>query len=90
VSLLKNLGFSFQKGALHLGHLDEERRRVWLAQNLGRRFLQQARAAGRLILFGDEVSFAQWGSLDTPGRGAVSNQSCKPPVNAGLQSLWSD
>jgi transposase len=60
--LLKNLGFSFQKARFISGHLDEERRRVWLAQTWPQ-ILQQARAAGGLILFGDEVSFAQWGSL---------------------------
>jgi transposase len=60
--LLHNLGFSFQKARFISGHLDEERRRVWLAQTWPQ-ILQQARAAGGLILFGDEVSFAQWGSL---------------------------
>jgi transposase len=60
--LLKNLGFSFQKARFIAGHLDEERRRVWLAQ-IWPQLLQQARAVNGLILFGDEVSFAQWGSL---------------------------
>jgi transposase len=60
--LLKNLGFSFQKARFISGHLDEERRRAWLAQ-IWPHILKQARAAGGLILFGDEVSFAQWGSL---------------------------
>lgn len=60
--LLKNLGFSFQKARFISGHLDKERRRVWLAQ-IWPQILQQARAVQGLILFGDEVSFAQWGSL---------------------------
>jgi transposase len=60
--LLKNLGFSFQKARFISGHLDEERRRTWLAQTWPQ-ILQQARAVHGLILFGDEASFAQWGSL---------------------------
>jgi transposase len=60
--LLKGLGFSFQKARFISGHLDEARRREWLAQTWPT-ILQQARAVGGLILFGDEASFAQWGSL---------------------------
>jgi transposase len=60
--LLKGLGFSFQKARFISGHLDEERRRVWLAHTWPQ-ILKQARAVGGLILFGDEASFAQWGSL---------------------------
>lgn len=60
--LLKGLGFSFQKARFISGHLDEVRRREWLAHTWPT-ILQQARAVGGLILFGDEASFAQWGSL---------------------------
>lgn len=60
--LLKGLGFSFQKARFISGHLDEVRRREWLAQTWPQ-ILQQARAIDGLILFGDEASFAQWGSL---------------------------
>jgi transposase len=60
--LLKGLGFSFQKARFISGHLDEARRREWLAQTWPT-ILQQARTVGGLILFGDEASFAQWGSL---------------------------
>lgn len=60
--LLKGLGFSFQKARFISGHLDEARRREWLAQTWPQ-ILRQARAVGGLILFGDEASFAQWGSL---------------------------
>ncbi len=61
-ALLKGLGFSFQKARFISGHLDEVRRREWLARTWPT-ILQQARAVGGLILFGDEASFAQWGSL---------------------------
>jgi transposase len=60
--LLKGLGFSFQKARFISGHLDEGRRQEWLARTWPT-ILQQAGAVGGLILFGDEASFAQWGSL---------------------------
>jgi transposase len=60
--LLKNLGFSFQKARFVSDHLDEEKRREWLQQTWPR-IQKQAKAAGALLLFGDEASFAQWGSL---------------------------
>lgn len=60
--LLKNLGFSFQKARFVSDHLDEERRQEWLTRTWPR-ILKRARAKGAMILFGDESSFAQWGSL---------------------------
>jgi transposase len=60
--LLGNLGFSFQKARFVSDHLDEAKRRVWLKE-LWPKFLAQAKAAKGLVLFGDEASFAQWGSL---------------------------
>jgi transposase len=60
--LLKTLGFSFQKARFVSDHLNEAARRVWLEQTWPTilRLAQQRRA---MILFGDEASFAQWGSL---------------------------
>jgi transposase len=60
--LLKNLGFSFQKARFVSDHLDEVRRQAWLSRTWPT-ILAQAEAAGGLLLFGDEASFAQWGSL---------------------------
>lgn len=60
--LLKNLGFSFQKARFVADHLDEAKRQAWLAQ-VWPDFLAQAKAADGLLLFGDEASFAQWGTL---------------------------
>jgi transposase len=60
--LLKNLGFSYQKARFVSDHLDEMKRLVWLTQVFPD-FKRQAQAAGGLLLFGDEASFAQWGSL---------------------------
>lgn len=60
--LLHNLGFSFQKAKFVSDHLDEATRRKWIDETwpLILRLAQEKKA---MILFGDEVSFAQWGSL---------------------------
>ena len=60
--LLRNLGYSFQKARFVSDHLDEARRQAWLAEEWPR-ILKQAKRRRALILFGDEVSFPQWGSL---------------------------
>jgi transposase len=60
--LLGNLGFSFQKARFVSDHLDEAKRRIWLKETWPT-FLARAKAAKGLVLFGDEASFAQWGSL---------------------------
>jgi transposase len=60
--LLGSLGFSFQKARFVSDHLDEAARQLWLEQTWPT-LLAQARAVGGLVLFGDEASFAQWGSL---------------------------
>lgn len=60
--LLGNLGFSFQKARLVSDHVDEAKRLAWL-KDTWPTFLAQVKAAKGLLLFGDEASFAQWGSL---------------------------
>ena len=60
--LLHNLGFSYQKARFVAGHLNEEARRVWLEETWPT-LMQLAREKEAWILFQDEVSFAQWGSL---------------------------
>ncbi len=60
--LMGNLGFSFQKARFVSDHLDETKRRRWL-KDTWPKFLALAKAAKGLVLFGDEASFAQWGSL---------------------------
>jgi transposase len=62
VALLKGLGYSYQKGEFENSHLDQARRAEW-REVVWPKLLAQAQAEGGLILFGDEVSFAQWGSL---------------------------
>jgi transposase len=61
-TLLHTLGFSFQKARFVSDHLDAVKRATWLAYTFPA-WRARAAAAGGLLLFGDEASFAQWGSL---------------------------
>ena len=61
-TLLHNLGFSFQKARFVSDHLDAARRQHWLQQEWPT-ILRAAKRRHGLILFEDEASFAQWGSL---------------------------
>ena len=61
-TLLHNLGFSFQKARFVSDHLDTARRQAWL-QDEWPAILRAAKRRKGLILFEDEASFAQWGSL---------------------------
>jgi transposase len=61
-SLLKNLGFSYQKARFVSDHLDEVARKRWRMRQWPA-LLRSARRQGALLLFADEASFAQWGSL---------------------------
>jgi len=60
--LLRNLGFSFQKARFVSDHLDEEARRRWMETEWPQ-ILSQAKQLGASLFFGDEASFALWGSL---------------------------
>jgi transposase len=60
--LLKNLGFSFQKAAFVSAHLDEHKRHEWRTQTWPQ-MLRTAHTKKALLLFGDEASFPQWGTL---------------------------
>jgi transposase len=61
-TLLHNLGFSYQKAHFVSAHLQEAKRLEW-RQSTWPRIVRQARQRKALLLFGDEASFAQWGSL---------------------------
>ena len=61
-TLLHNLGFSFQKARFVSDHLDVATRLAWLEQQWPTMVRAATRRKG-LILFEDEASFAQWGSL---------------------------
>ena len=60
--LLGNLGFSFQKARFISDHLDEESRQHWMKKEFPK-ILKQAKQLGASVYFGDEASFALWGSL---------------------------
>jgi transposase len=61
-TLLHNGGFSFQKARFVSDHLDAAKRLAWL-QDKWPAMVRAAKRRGGLILFEDEASFAQWGSL---------------------------
>jgi transposase len=61
-TLLSNMGFSFQKARFVSDHLDAAQRLAWL-QDTWPAIVRAAKRCQGLILFEDEASFAQWGSL---------------------------
>jgi transposase len=61
-TLLHNLGLSFQKARFVSDHLNVATRLAWLEQKWPTIVRAATRRKG-LILFEDEASFAQWGSL---------------------------
>lgn len=60
--LLKNLGMSYQKARFTSAHLDPNSRAEWLKVTWPK-ILKKAKKTGAYLLFGDEASFPQWGSL---------------------------
>lgn len=60
--LLKNMGFSYQKARFVSDHLDEKAREEWLSETWPE-ILALAKKKNAYILFGDEASFPQWGTL---------------------------
>jgi transposase len=65
-SLLKKPGFSYQKARFISDRQEEEAcqvaRKKWLEETLPA-IINKAETDNRVVLFGDEVSFAMWGSL---------------------------
>ena len=60
--LLKNLGLSFHKAACVSAHLDALKRQAWRTKTWPQ-MLRAAKAKHALLLFGDEASVPQWGTL---------------------------
>jgi transposase len=64
--LLSTMGFSYQRACFVSGHIDDgeviEARQTWMEKTWPE-LLCLAKEKGAMILFGDECSFAQWGSL---------------------------
>jgi transposase len=61
-TLLKNMGFSYQKARFVSDHRNEAKRLEW-RHTRWPKLLRQAKQRRALLLCGDEASFAQWGSL---------------------------
>jgi transposase len=60
--LLKSLGYSYQKARFVSDHLDPDARERWLSRT-GPHILELPRRKNAYLLFGDEASFPQWGTL---------------------------
>jgi transposase len=60
--LLKTMDFSYQKARFVSDHLDVEKRKEWLEKTWPE-ILKLAQEQNTFILFGDEASFPQWGTL---------------------------
>jgi transposase len=60
--LLRNLGFSYQKARFVSDHLDADARKRWMETEFPE-ILRQAKQLSASLFFGDEASFALWGSL---------------------------
>jgi len=62
--LLKNLGYSYQKARFVSKHIDDvaSEQEEWM-QKTWPSIMRLAKEKGSMVLFGDEASFAQWGSL---------------------------
>jgi transposase len=60
--LLRNMGFSYQKARFVSDHLNPQKREQWMQQTWPE-ILALAKRKGAYLLFGDEASFPQWGTL---------------------------
>ena len=56
------MGFSYQKARFVSDHLNPEKREQWLSKKWPE-ILKLARSKNAYLLFGDEASFPQWGTL---------------------------
>jgi len=61
-ALLKSMGYSYQKARFVSDHLNPETREQWLNSQWPQ-LLKLARRKNAYLLFGDEASFPQWGTL---------------------------
>jgi len=65
-TLLKIMGLSYQKAKFESDRLDNDehnaKRKKWIEKQLPE-IIEKAKKEGSIVLFGDEVSFALWGSL---------------------------
>ena len=79
--LLKNLGLSYQKAAFVSDHLDEAKRHAWCTTTWPQ-LVRLAKERRALLLFGDEASFPQWGTLTYTWAGVASNPRSRRQASA--------
>ena len=60
--ILHNMGFTYQKAKFDSAHIKPEEREKWLKE-IWPEILKLAKKKNAYIMFGDEASFPQWGSL---------------------------
>lgn len=60
--LLSNIGFSYQKARFESDHLNHDKRQEWLDKTWPEA-LDTAKKKDAHLMFGDEASFPQWGTL---------------------------
>jgi len=60
--LLRDLGFSYQKAKFESDHLNAAKRKQWLTEKWPE-IMSLAKQKNAYVLFGDEASFPQWGTL---------------------------
>jgi hypothetical protein len=75
--LLKNLGLSAQKAACVSAHRDADKRNAWCTTPWPALVLR-AKKDRALLLFGDEASFPQWGTLTYTGARRGQQPQVKP------------
>jgi len=82
--LLKNMGFSFQKARFVPEKQDIEKRKEWL-ETVWPLILKTAEKKKAYILFGDEASFPQWGTLSY----TWAKKGCQPVVKtSGIRKSY--
>jgi transposase len=73
--LLKNMGFSYQKAKFDAASKDEQKREEW-KKDIWPEILKAAKEKNGYIMFGDEASFPQWGTLTY----TWARKGCQPIV----------
>lgn len=74
--LMKNMGFTYQKAKFVTNKADEEKRSTWLTTHW-QEIMALSEKKSCYVLFGDEASFPQWGSLSY----TWSKKGIQPTVN---------
>lgn len=82
--LMKRIGLSFQKARYMSAKADPEKQEEWI-NKIWPKILRKAKKEKAMILFGDECSFALWGSLGYTW--ALKGQQPLVPTNGNRKNL---